>query len=64
MMLHAVALVDGNEAVIEVDRAGHDNRALRKQQARTFILWDFEIVGDHLELVTRHVEHGARVDGH
>ena len=64
MVLHAIPLIDRDASVIAVDRTGHGDGALRIEQPVAFVERDFQMVGDHLELLPGHVEHRARIDRH
>ena len=64
VMLNAIALKHLRGSVVEVDRTGHGDCALRVQQPIPLILRHADMVGDHLELLPRHVEHGSAVDIH
>jgi len=57
MMLHAIAHEHRRATVVHVDRAGHRNRALGQQQPVALVDGDLEMVGDDVELGSRHVEH-------
>ena len=56
VMLDAVALVNLDPAVIVLDGQRHGDRALGLDQALTVLLRDFEVIGQHLELLHGHAE--------
>ena len=64
VVLHAVAVEDPGAAVLHVDRAGDGDGTLGKQQAVPLVERDFQVVGDHLELLAGHVEYRPGIDGH
>ena len=64
MVLHAIPLKHRDPSVIAVDRTGHGDGSLRIEQPFAFIMRDFQVVGDDLELPACHVEHRTRVNRH
>ena len=64
VMLHPIALEHRDGAVIAMDRAGDGDRPFRQQQAVALVHRDRQMIGDHAELVHRHVEHRTGIDGH
>ena len=64
VMLHPVALEYRDRAVVAVNRTGNGDGPLRHQDAVALVHRDFEMVGDDAELVDRHVEHRAGINGH
>ena len=64
MMLHAIAFEHRDRAVVAVDRTGDGERPLRQQQPVALVDGDRKMIGDHGELVDRHVEHRTGIDGH
>ena len=64
MVLHAIALKHRGAAVVHMDRAGDRDGALRHQQPVALVHRDVEVVGDDVELLARHFEHGAGEQGH
>ena len=63
VMLDAVAVEHRGAPVVHVDRAGDDDRALGQQQPVALVLGDGEVVGDDVELLARHLEHGTGIEG-
>ena len=63
-MLHAITFEYRDGAVVAVDRTGHGDRAFRQQQAVALVHRDFKMIGDHIELVRRHLKHRTGIDGH
>src|SRR5208337_4588942 len=61
VMLHPIAGEHLGRAVVHVDRAGDDNGALRIEKPVALVLRDGQMVGDDMELLARHLEHGARI---
>src|SRR5450759_5989371 len=64
VVLHAVTLEHRNRDVVAVDRAGDGERPFRQQQAVALVHGDRQMIGDHTELVYRHLEHRTGIDGH
>ncbi len=62
MMLHPVAGEDLGPAVVHVNRARDDDGAFRIEEPVAFLLGDAQMVGDDMELIAGHFEHGARVE--
>jgi hypothetical protein len=56
MVLDAVAREGGDAAVIHMDRT-HGDRALRQNETVAFVVGNFQMVGDHVKPLLRHLEH-------
>ena len=64
MMLHAITLKHRRAAVVHVDRAGDRDRALGHQQPVALVHRNVQVIGDDVELLARHFEHGAGEQAH
>src|SRR6202030_494198 len=64
VMLDAIALEHRDRAVVAMDWTGDGERPLRQQQAVALVGGDCEMIGDHGELVHRHVEYRPGIHGH
>ena len=58
MALHTISGEHRGAPVVHVDGAGDGDRALRQQQTVALVLGNLEMIGDDVELLARHVEHG------
>ena len=54
MVLDAVARESGDAAVIHMDRT-HGDRALRQNETVAFVVGNFQMVGDHVKPLLRHL---------
>ena len=54
MVLDAVAREGGDAAVIHMDRT-HGDRALRQNETVAFVVGNFQMVGDHVKPLLRHL---------
>ena len=64
VVLDPIAFEDRDRSIVAVDRAGDGDRPFRQQQAVAFVHRDREMIGDHPELVHRHLENRTGIDGH
>ena len=64
VMLDPIALEHRNGAVVAMDRARDGDRPFRHQQAVALVHGDLKVIGDHAELVHRHLEHRTGIHGH
>jgi hypothetical protein len=64
MMLNAVALKSSRAPIIHMHWQGHSDGALWKHQPFAIILIDAQVIGDDLELITRHSKHVVVVNTH
>ena len=63
-MLHAIAFIHRLAAVIGMHRDGHRDGTLGVKQPVALILGHAEVVGDRVELLLGHFEHGTGVNAH
>ena len=64
VMLHSIAFEHRDGAVVAMNRTGDGDRPFRQQQAIALVHRDRQMIGDHAELVHRHVEHWTGIDRH
>jgi hypothetical protein len=56
IVLDAVARENGDAAVIHMDRT-HGDRAIRQNGTVAFVVGNFQMVGNHVKLLSRRLEH-------
>jgi len=64
VVLHAITVEHGDTAVVAVDWARDRDGALRKEKPLALIERNIQVVGDHSELLSGHIEHRPGVNAH